>query len=138
MKKSQIRLGKEKKTLWTEIVFWSHLPIVLIWFGAFFIPLSLWPNRVTFHFWYILILLSLQFLWGVILYPKTGRVDFICPFTTILQSLRGYPIESKKNYNHSFIAEFLERFNIKISFRWVNIMLWITFIMVSIQYFWFR
>lgn len=137
MKKNQIRRG-EKRTFWTEIVFWLHLPIVVIWFGTFFIPLSLWPNRITFHFWCILILLLLQLLWGIILYPKTKKVNFICPLTTLLQHLRGYPIESKKNYNHSFIAELLERFHIRISFQWVNIMLWVTFIIVAIQYLWFR
>ena len=137
MKKNQIRRG-EKRTFWTEIVFWSHLPIVVIWFGTFFIPLSLWPNRITFHFWCILILLLLQLLWGIILYPKTKKVNFICPLTTLLPDLRGYPIESKKNYNHSFIAELLERFHIKISFQGVEIMLGITFIIVTIQYLWFR
>jgi hypothetical protein len=137
MKKNQIRRGK-KRTFWTEIVFWLHLPIVIIWFGTFFIPLSLWPKRIIFHFWYILIFLLLQLLWGIILYPKTKKGDFICPLTTLLQYLRGYPIESKKNYNHSFIAELLERFHIKISFQWVNIMLWITLTIVTIQYLWFR
>ena len=137
MKKTPIRRG-EKRTFWTEFIFWLHLPIVIIWFGAFLIPFSLWSQRITFHFWYILILVSLQLLWGIILYSKTKRVDFICPLTTLLQYLRGYPINSKKNYNHSFVAELLERFNITLSFQGVEILLGITIVIVTIQYFWFR
>ena len=133
MKKSQIS-GKEKKTFLTEIVFWLHLPYVLFWFGAFFIPLSLWPSRIVFHFWYISIALLIQFFGGIVLYPKTKKIDFICPLTTLMQSLRGYPVENEKNFGHSFIAELLEKLHIKISFRWVNILLIITFIIVSVQY----
>ena len=136
MKKNQTRHG-EKRTFWTEIIFWSHLPIVIIWFGTFFIPLSVWPKRITFHFWYILIFLLVQLAWGIMLYPKIKKVDFICPLTTLLQYLRGYPIANKNNYNHSFIAELLTRFHIKISFMWVNSILWLTFVIVTIQYIWF-
>jgi len=136
MKKSQIS-GMENKTFLTEIIFWLHLPIVIIWFGAFFIPLSLWPERIKFHFWFISIILIVQLLWGAMLYSKIKRVDFICPQTTLMQSLRGYPVESEKNFNHSFIAELMEKLHIKISFRWVNILLIVTFIIVSIQYCWY-
>jgi len=134
MKKSQIS-GKEKKNFLIDAVFWLHLPIVIIWFGVFFIPLSLWPERIKFHFWFISITLIVQLLWGAMLYSKIKRIDFICPLTTLMQSLRGYPVESKKNFNHSFIAELLERLGIKISFFWVDVLLLISFIIVSIQYF---
>lgn len=123
-----------KKNILIESVFWLHCPLVLFWFGAFLIPLSLWPNRIIFHFWFITIFLIIQLLWGIILYPKTKKIDFICPLTTLMQLLKGYPIKSKNNYNHSFIAELLKKFDIKINFSWVNIILIITFIIALIQY----
>ena len=123
-----------ERNLLIDMVFWLHLPIVIIWFGAFFIPLSLWPERIKFHFWLISITLIVQLLWGIMLYPKTKKIDFICPITTLMQSLRGYPVESKKNFNHSFIAELLEKLRIKISFFWIDVLLLISFIIISIQY----
>lgn len=137
MKKNQMSaIKKTKKSLLISLIFWLHLPLVVILFGIFFIPLSLWPGRIEFHFWFISTLLFLQLLWGVVLYPKTGKIDFICPLTTVMQSLRGFPIESKENYNHSFIAELLGKLRINISFFWVDVLLLIIFIIVSFQYFW--
>jgi len=135
MKGNQIKRPRKKNFL-TGFVFWLHLPLVIIWFFTFLIPLSLWPGRITFHFWYIAILLLIQLIWGILVYPKTKSIDFICPLTTLMQSLRGYKIKDKRNYNHSFIAELFERLKIKISFLWVDVLLFITFIIVSIQYFW--
>ena len=125
-----------ERNLLIDIIFWLHLPIVLIWFGAFFVPLSLWPGRINFNFWFISILLFVQLIWGTILSPKTKKIDFICPLTTLMQSLRGYPVENEKNFNHSFMAELFEKLRLKISFFGVDVLLWITFIIVSIQYFW--
>ncbi len=123
-----------KRTFFTELLFWLHLPIVLLWFGLFFVPRFVWPSRVSFHFWFIVIIMLLQLLWGIFLYPKTKKIDFICPLTTWLQHLRGYEIKDQRNYNHSFIAELLERLHIKISFRGVNILLFLTLVIVVIQY----
>lgn len=136
MKKNQIRGKSKRRNFIISIIFWLHLPIGIIWLFTFLIPLSLWPSRISFHFWYISLLLLAQLIWGIVLYPKTKKLDFICPLTTLMQSLRGYPIESKKNYSHSFIAELFERLKIKVSFLWVDILLFITFITVSMQYFW--
>jgi len=138
MKSGQINPKIEKKTFLTELVFWLHLPIVIFWFGAFLIPLSIWPGRIAFHFWFISSLLLIQLAWGIILYPKTRRIDLICPLTTLLQSLRGCPVESDKNTRHSFIAELLDRLELKISYKNVNLLLLITLVIVAVQYFWFR
>jgi hypothetical protein len=125
-----------KKRGWLiELIFWLHLPIVILWFGLFAVPKAIWPERVIFHFWYIVILLLVQFLWGLILRKK---LDMICPLTTLMQYWRGYPCNDKKNYGHSFIAELSSKLRIKIHYHGVNVVLLITLVIVFIQYFFFR
>lgn len=126
-----------RKTL-AEIVFWLHLPIVIIWFGLFLIPKSIWPGRITFHFLFIVIIVIIQFLWGLVYFPVTKKIDIICPLTTLMQWLRGFSVKSKKNYRHSFVAEILNKYNIKINYKSVNIVLLITLILIFIQYIWFN
>ncbi len=119
----------------SELIFWLHLPIVVLWFGLFAVPKSIWPGRVTFHFWFIVILLIIQFIWGFILRKK---LDMICPLTTLMQYWRGYYCSDKRNSGHSFIAELSSKLGIKIHYKRVNIVLLITLIVVFIQYFFFR
>ena len=123
------------KEINAKIVFWLHLPIVIILFGMFVIPKSLWAGKVIFHFWYFVSIIFFQFLWSLFIYRK---FDIICPLTTLMQWLRGYPLKSKQNYDHSFIAETLDKFRIKIHYKGVNIALIVTLILVVVQYFWFR
>lgn len=122
------------RTLAAELLFWLHLPIVLALFGFFFIPPSLWPGRITFHFWYFAGVTVVQLLWGIILFPYTKRVTLICPLTTALQSQRGFPLGDPRNYNHSFIAELVARLHLKVSFQAVNVLLLILLVIVTIQY----
>jgi hypothetical protein len=125
-----------KKRGWLiGLIFWLHLPIVILWFGLFAVPRSVWPGRITFHFWFIVILLIVQFSWGFILRKK---LDMICPLTTLMQYWRGYPCKDQNNYGHSFIAELSKKLKIKIHYHGVNIILLITLIIVFIQYFFFR
>ena len=124
-----------KKTLWVNIVFWLHLPIVVIWFGLFLVPLSLWPEKITFHFWYITSLMALQFLWAIFVFHKR---DVICPLTTLMQYLRGYPLASKGNYTHSYIAELIDRMGLKISYKLINVILLTSLLLVTFQYFFFN
>jgi hypothetical protein len=131
-------IKRNKRGLLTEIIFWTHLPITIIWIGLFLIPLSVWPGRITFHFGYIFSIVLIQIIWGEMLYSKTKKIRIICPITTLMQSLRGYPIESKKNYDHSFVAEFFNRLRFKLGPRIVGILIWITLIIALIQYIWFR
>ena len=138
MKKKYKNKNDGRKKLAIEILFWLHFPIVVIWFGLFAIPRFIWPNRVIFHFWFITGIMSIQLIWGLILIPYTKKVDIICPLTTWMQKLRGYPIKSKKNHNHSFIAELLQRLKIPINYKGVNILLIITLIIVTVRYFWFN
>ena len=126
---------KITKKMFAEITFWLHLPIVIVLFGLFAVPKLVWTGKVTFHFWYFVGIIFVQILWATLFYKKN---DMICPLTTLMQWLRGYPIKSKKNYGHSFIAELLKKMRIKISYAWVNVVLIVCLIIVIVQYIWFR
>jgi hypothetical protein len=117
-----------------EIIYWMHLVIILLWFGLFFIPSCFWPNKVIFHFWFMVIITGVQFLWGLFMIPYTKKVDIICPLTTVMQRLRGFPVKSAENLGHSYILEILKRLKIGVSYRVVNIILLLTIIVVTIQY----
>ena len=124
----------KKRSFATGFLFWIHLPFVLIWFGLFFIPSSLWSDRVVFHFCYVLSITIIHFLLFFILSPKIKKIDFICPLTTWTQSFRGYPVKDKRNYAHSFIAELLKKVRINVSFKSVDILMLISFFIVIVQY----
>ncbi len=124
----------KKRRFLIEFIYWAHLVVIIIWFGLFFIPSCLWPGRVPFHFWFIMIITGIQFVWGLFMFPYSKKIDIICPLTTVMQRLRGFPVTSRKNLGHSYITEILRRFNIKLSYKAVNIILLSTIIIVSIQY----
>ena len=125
----------KKREVLTEIIFWLHLPIVILLFGLFFVPSSIWPGKITFHFWFFISIILIEFIWGLFYYPITKKIDIICPLTTLMQSLRGFYYKNKKNYGYSYNAELLSRLGIKISYKMVNIILIICLILVTLQYF---
>ncbi|PIZ51626.1 hypothetical protein COY27_02835 [Candidatus Woesearchaeota archaeon CG_4_10_14_0_2_um_filter_33_13] len=124
-----------KKTFWIDVVFWLHLPIVILWFGLFLVPTSLWPLRITFHFWYIVSIMIIQLLWSLTIFR---RFDIICPLTTLMQSLRGHKLNNDQNYDHSYIAELMQKLKLKVKYKGVNIVLLITLILIFLQYFFFN
>ena len=121
-----------------NLIFWFHLPFAVIWLGLFFVPRSVWISKITFHFWYAFVLLIIQLGWGLILSPITKKINIICPLTTIMQRLRGFHITSKKNYDHSYVAELSNRLKIRISNKAVNILTLVTFFIILIQYVFFN
>jgi len=123
------------KKLLINILFWLHVILLAALIIPFFIPVSIWPERITLHFLFLSSILLLQLIWGAILLPKIRKIDFICPLTTWMQYLRGYPISSKKNHEHSFMAEFLHDIGIKISFQGVTILQTVIFSAAAILYF---
>ncbi|MEK6951327.1 MAG: hypothetical protein AABX13_06415 [Nanoarchaeota archaeon] len=125
-----------RNTFLIHLIFWLHLPIVLLWFGLFLLPPSVWPGVVSFHFWYIASIMALQFLWGLVFLKWTHQLDIICPLTTLLQWLRGYPLPSRKNYGHSYIAELLGMLGWRVHYGWVNTILLITLGLIVVRYFW--
>ncbi len=51
-----------------------------------------------------------------------------------MQYLRGHSLKSKKNFNHSYIAELGRKLHLPMNYKAVNILLMITLILVSVQY----
>ena len=138
-------LTEKTKKFLANIVFWLHLPIVLLLFGLFFVPRSLWPGRVAFHFWFVVGLLTINISWGFFMYRYTKKIDQSCPLTTLMQWLRGHPIDSPENYKHSYIAELLEKINAllgrkdaKFSKNTITILFYSALIGTVIEYILFR
>lgn len=118
-----------------EVLFRLHFVLVAVWFGLFLVPTSLWAEKVSFHFWFITTVIALQFLWGFLLMPITKRYRMICPLTTGMQMLRGYPISDERNNNHSFIKEFSERIEKPVPKKAVTISTFVSLGIVAVQYF---
>ena len=108
---------------------------MVLWFGLFLVPQSIWAGVVSFHFWYIVTILLVQLLWGLTFYSTIKRVDIICPVTTLMQWMRGYSRRSEKNYGHSFIAEFCNMFGFRVHYGGVNVALLITLGLIVVRYF---
>ncbi len=125
----------KKNKILIEIIFWLHLPIVILWFGLFVVPKSIFPLRTIFHFWYIVGIMFIQLIWSLIIFRK---LDIICPLTTGMQYLRGFPLKNENNFNHSYIAELLKRLKLNVNYKFINVILIITLIIVSIQFFFFQ
>ncbi len=118
-----------------EILFWLHLPVVLVWIGFFFFPQAWWGGKVSFHFWFIIIVFASQVLWGITMMPIRKRFGMgVCPLTTLTQYVRGFPISDLRNYNHTFIVEFCERLQIRLRSSLLNTLLVSTLVAVSVQF----
>ena len=115
-----------------------HFVLVTVWFGLFLVPTSLWSWKVSFHFFFVTTAVALQFLWGFVLMPVTKKYRMICPLTTPMQILRGYPISDERNNNHSCIKEFFERLGMKVPKKAVTASTFISLGAVTAQYFFFR
>ena len=128
------RLRGKKDTTLVRVLFFVHLPIVLVFFGSFLVPLSVWPPRAVFHFWYFVVVIGAEVVWGLLIYPKTHTVDIVCPVTTLMQYKRGYRISNPKNYGHSYIAELFSYLGIPVSYKYVNYLILIVGVFVTINY----
>lgn len=124
------------RTALGEILFWLHLPVVVMWVGLFFIPSSIWPGKITFHFWFIVCIFTSQLLWGLVLLPLRRRLGFgVCPLTTLTQYVRGYPVRDPRNYDHWFLDEMCERWNMRLPHRIIQTIFLGTITLICIQYF---
>lgn len=126
------------KQVLAELVFWLHFIMVAVWFGLFAVPTSLWAGKVIFHFWFITTFIALQFLWGLALMPLTKKYHMVCPLTTAMQLLRGYPVADARNNNHSFIKEFFGRLGMKVPKKAVTASTFASLAAVAIRYFFFK
>ena len=117
-----------------NIIYWIHLPFVLVWLGLFFVPSSAWSYRISFHFWYAVSLTIIQFLWALCIFPLTKKIGIICPLTSLMQYLRGYPFNSPKNYSHTYMSEVSSRLHIKINDKAVNAFTLVTLGIIIIKF----
>lgn len=116
-------------------LFWLHFLIVFIWIGLLFVPLSLWPDKILFHFYLTVVIVGHQVVWGAIIYPFTKELRMVCILTTFMQLARGEKISSRSNYQHSFIAGFLRKAGIKDANRMASILTLVLAAIVLTQYF---
>ena len=118
-----------------EVLFWLHLPVVLVWIGLFFFPQAWWEDKVSFHFWFIITVFASQVLWGIAMISVRKRFGAgVCLLTTLTQYVRGFSISDPRNYNHTFIIEFCERFRIRLHDSVLNTLLVSTLVAVGVQF----
>jgi len=118
----------------SKIVFSIHCLIVFFWCGLFFVPISLWSDKIIFHFYLTLIIVFNQFIWGLLIMPWTKKYRMVCFLTTVNQLLRGDSIFDEKNYDHSFTQELFGRAGLKISHRFATLLTFTILIVVTFQY----
>ncbi len=125
----------QKDTFLIKSLFWAHALIVLFFIAPFFIPLSIWPKRVEFHFYYVIFTFASEILWGVFMIRHTQkRLNMICPVTSLMQKMRGISLSSPENYKHSFVVEFFERYKLPMSMKLVNIIILISVLILFFQF----
>lgn len=101
------------KKILAEAIFYIHLIIFVLFPAGFFIPSQIWPARIEYHFWFSLGLFILFYAWGLIWTIKyRNKIHAICMLDTLTQKLRGHSIWSPQNYEHSFVEELSQRFNL--------------------------
>lgn len=124
------------RNFFAKIIFLVHVVIVLVWWGLFFVPASHWPEKIIFHFYLTMIIVTHQIIWGFLILPWTGKYRIVCILTTLTQLLRGQSISDDRNYDHSFTRELLGKVRIKkLPHRFSAMMAFVILIIVSIQYF---
>lgn len=131
-----------------NILFWLHFVIGTVWLGLFLVPSSVWlaslepwrsgNDKITFHFYLTLIIVSHQFLWGLLLMPWTHKFRMVCLLTTPMQLLRGQKISDPKNYSHSWFKEIIGNQGIKIPHAVSTLITFSALTLVTLQYFFFR
>lgn len=110
-----------------------HILIFLGWIVPFFIPLSLWKKRIEFHFYYAAANIIIIQVWGLWYTFKIGGYHTICFLTTIMQKLRGYDLLDPRNYQHSFVKEFLAVFGIDIILP-IRFFMIVLFVIITVQF----
>ncbi|MFH1509815.1 MAG: hypothetical protein ABID67_01540 [Candidatus Nealsonbacteria bacterium] len=118
-----------------KVIFFFHAVFVIFWYGLFLVPESFFPGKITFHFYLTIVVVSSQFVWGLLLMPWTKKYRMVCFFTTITQLLKGQNISDPNNYNHSFNRDLFKKIGIKISHRATTYITFSVLILVTIQYF---
>jgi hypothetical protein len=130
-----------KKTNLVKFLIFIHAIFFITWAGLFFIPSSVWPDRIFYHFWYVISVLVFNFSWGNLLRIKNNRKNglFVCMLTTITQYARGHNLNDQNNYSHSFFKEMLSKFNRynleNHSEKIISVLAFLSLFIISYQYF---
>ena len=126
------------RLLLADILFWMHFVVGTFWLGLFFVPSSLWHDKITFHFYLTIIIVTHQFLWGLAIMPWTHKFRMVCILTTPMQLLRGQKISDPENYNHSWFKEFFGYQGIKIPHKFSTIITFSALFLAIYQFLFFR
>jgi len=118
----------------TTFLFVLHAIVFIVWFGLFFIPLTVWPARPAFHFWFVFGVFASELATGGLMTKKVGKFNLICPLTTAMQLSRGYSLQDPTNFDHSFVREVFTKAGIKIPKGWIASVIILTFLVVTIIY----
>jgi hypothetical protein len=123
------------KSFLANILFWIHFIIVTIWFGLFLVPISIWHDKIVFHFYLTVVIVAHQLLWGLILMPWTKKFRMVCVLTTFMQLLRGQKISDPKNYDQAWLKELIGNKAIIIPHTFSTIITFSILALVTFQYF---
>jgi len=126
------------KLFLANLLFGIHFIIVIIWLGLFLVPSSVWHDRIIFHFYLTVIIVTHQFLWGLAIMPWTRKFRMVCILTTPMQLLRGQKISDPKNYDHSFFQEFFGNQGLKIPHEISTLITFSALALATFQYLFLR
>ena len=107
IKNKELALNKARRAFllfWADIVWYFHFAVVIIAVELFFIPLSIMPNRIELHFYFLWSVIALQILFGLIYLPITKRFQFVCPLTAIEKHI--IKRRPHKHVGESCVADF--------------------------------
>lgn len=126
------------KLFLANLLFWIHFVIGSIWLGLFLVPSSVWHDKITFHFYLTIAIVSHQFLWGLLIMPWTRKFRMVCILTTPMQLLRGEKISDPKNYEHSFFKELVGKNGLKVPHAFSTALTFSALGLVIYQFFFLR
>ena len=109
-----------------------HTAICIFWFALFFIPLSAWPGRMVFQFWWAIAIVGSELVWSQYAFGKAMML--VCPLTTWTQDLRGYSRQDERNYGHSYFTELFNKIGLKMTPKATGILLKASFVIIILQY----
>jgi hypothetical protein len=117
-----------------QVLFWLHVAIVTSWFVLFLVPLSTWPDRITFQFYFAVLIVGHQALWGLMIMPWSKKFRMVCILTTLQQLLSRQKLSDSKNYEHIWLKKQAGDNRIKISHKLTTILTFFFFILITILY----
>jgi hypothetical protein len=131
---STVRTFRLKRAL-SRVVFHLHLTIFLLFPAGFFIPSSIWPERIEFHFFYCVAPFFLFYAWGMIWTLKyRDKLYSICFLDTLMQWLRGHSIWDQKNYQHTFVSELFSLLQLNVSKTIPRVLLFLCIVLAGTFY----